>query len=69
MTLSPVPNRTPAPGVGAPNRRLAAPGDIRNSVSELPNNPFAAASQMTTDTVSPTAILMSGGGVYCSNRS
>ena len=61
--LWPVLNTAPVPGATAPNSRLVTPGDTWNSVSELPNSPLAAASQMTTDTVSPTAILISGGGV------
>ncbi len=69
VMLSPVLNSAPVPGVAVPNSRLVTPGGTDNSVSELPNRPFAAASQITTDTVSPTPILMSGGGVYFLNRS
>src|SRR5439155_6009307 len=67
--LSPVLSSAPVPCVAVPNSRLVTPGDTDSSVSELPNSPFAAASQITTETVSPTAILMSGGGVYLLNRS
>src|SRR5438270_1122183 len=69
LGLCPALSSAPVPRVGAPNNRLVTPGDTDSSVSELPNSPFAAASQMTTETVSPTSILTSGGGVYFLNRS
>src|SRR5207248_558310 len=46
-----------------------APASNDNSVSELPNSPFDADSQITTEIVSPTAIFSSGGGTYFLNRS
>src|SRR5712691_12042216 len=64
---------TPCGTVGTPasvagnspvSSRAVAPAGIDNSVSEVPNRPFAADSQITTETVSPTAILRSGGGRY-----
>ena len=69
VTLSPVLNSVPAPVAGVPNSRLATPEGTDHSASDSPNSPFAAASQMTTDTVSPTAILYSGGGAYFFKRS
>ena len=59
-------------GIGANPKILSAlrlmPAGNDNSVSELPNRPFAADSQITTDTMSPTAIFCSGGGRYFLNR-
>src|SRR5207302_8474695 len=69
VTLSPVPNSVVPPGVGVPNSRLATPEGTDHSASDSPNSPFAAASQMMTDTVSPTAILYPVGGVYFLKRS
>ena len=69
MTLSPVPNSVVPPVVGVPNSRLATPEGTDHSASDSPNSPFAAASQMMTDTVSPTAILYPVGGVYFLKRS
>jgi hypothetical protein len=69
VTLSPVLSSVPVPVVGVPNSRLATPEGTDHSASDSPNSPFAAASQMTTDTVSPTAILYCGGGAYFLKRS
>ena len=48
--------------IGSVESRAAAPAGSVNSVKELPNKPLAADSQITTATVSPTAIFNSGGG-------
>ena len=50
-------------------RNRCAPRRDGNSGSELPNSPLAAASQITTETLSPTAIFSSGAGRYSLKRS
>src|SRR5579863_9395277 len=45
------------PGNGPVSALATAPAGSDNSVSEVPNRPLAPDSQITTDTVSPTAIF------------
>ena len=60
---------SPCAGVRDVSKPEPRPRFGETSVSEFPNRPFAAASQITTETVSPVAIVNSGAGRCSLKRS